>query len=405
VEGGWAVTPDGTRTIKFTDRTKLFGHAVRNMYLSCAGSDYWAETGDPDFGQTVNRLWDNLVHRQMYITGGIGSRYRGEAIGLDYELPNLLAYTETCAAIGLVMWNYRNLHITAETRFADCLERSLYNGVISGISLDYRHYFYMNPLSSLGDHERFEWHDCTCCPSNIQRLLAEIPGYFYSTDDNGIWVHLYDSSTASIALRNGETVKLSQETKYPYDGAIALTLKTSKAVKFALHLRIPGWAEGYEIKVNGQAIEKTAGPGNYLAVNRIWSDGDKVELVLDMPIRFFTCNPHVADNLGQVAMMRGPLVYCFEDIDNKAIQSVHLAGVKNDFIPLAKAGKLISATGFDRPITAIELPGLEIASDETLYRPVARHELSGKPTRLTAIPYYAWANRGKSQMTTWLAIL
>jgi DUF1680 family protein len=405
VEGGWAVTEKGRQNIKFTDRTKLFGHAVRNMYMVCAGSDYWAETDNQEFAQTINRLWNNLVNRQIYITGGLGSRYHGEAIGLDYELPNLLAYTETCAAIGFVMWNYRNLNITANANFADWLERSLYNGVLSGISFDYRHYFYMNPLASLGDHERFEWHDCTCCPTNIQRLFASLPGYFYSTDNTGVWTHLYDNSTAKIKMNNGKQITISQQTKYPYDGHIALKINLDQPQSFSLNLRIPGWAESCDLKINGKPFKYSATPGSYLAIDRQWIDGDCVELALPMPIRFVACHPNVTDNLRRVAMMRGPLVYCFEDVDNPALKSVHLAAFKNDFVEVARSANIVKAKVFDRPVTAIEISGFEIIPDESLYRSVTRYDLPTRPVRLTAIPYFAWANRGKSQMTTWPAIL
>jgi DUF1680 family protein len=404
VEGGWAVA-GGNRILKFTDRTKLFGHAVRNMYLTCAGSDIWAETGDQDLAKTVNRLWDNLVHRQIYITGGLGSRYCGEAIGLDYEMPNLLAYTETCAAIGFVMWNYRNLHITADAKFADWLERSLYNGVISGISLDYRHYFYMNPLASLGDHERFEWHDCTCCPSNIQRLLAALPGYFYSTNTDGVFVHLYDEGAAQVTLKNGKTLTLTQQTKYPYDGHIAITIGAAKSESFTLNLRIPNWAESYDIKVNGRTVEKSAKPSSYLAINRTWKNGDRVELTLPMPIKFIACHPHVTDNLGHVVIMRGPLVYCIEDVDNKNLKSIHTTGLKNDFAALASKAVTVPAAGFDKTTLAVKLPAAEIQTDETLYRPVTKVELSTRPAEIVAIPYYTWANRGKSQMAVWLPVI
>jgi DUF1680 family protein len=404
-DGGWAVTATGTQSVKFADRTKLFGHAVRNLYMTCAGSDYWAETGDSDFAKAVNALWENLVDRRIYITGGVGSRYRNEAIGLDYELPNLLAYTETCAAIANVMWNYRNLHITAEAHFADWLERSLYNGVISGISLDYRHYFYMNPLASLGDHERQEWFDCTCCPSNIQRLLAALPGYFYATDDKGVWVHLYDSGTAEVTLKNGSKINLTQQTQYPYDGNIVITINAAKSETFALNLRIPGWAESYDIKINGQAIDKSANPGKYLSINRTWKDGDRVELTLPMPIQFIACHPNVTDNFHRVAIMRGPLVYCIEDVDNKGLKSVHMAGLKNDFASLASQAVTIPAAGFDMTTLAVKLPAAEIEAQNALYQPVTKLESKTRPTEIVAIPYYTWANRGRSQMTVWLPVL
>jgi DUF1680 family protein len=303
------------------------------------------------------------------------------------------------------MWNYRNLHITAEARFADWLERSLYNGVISGISLDYRKYFYMNPLSSLGDHERQAWFDCTCCPSNIQRLLAALPAYVYSTDSESVWVHLYDSSSAEVTLKNGAEFKLTQQTKYPYDGKVTMTIQSARPAKFVIKMRIPNWASGYEIQINGKAGEKSAKAGEYLTIRREWRDGDRVELVLPMAVKFIVCHPMVENNFRQVAIMRGPLVYCLEDVDNSDLSSVHLAAMKNDFSTLSAEARTIQAKGFRQPITAIELPGEEIQAGETLYSEAKRYESVVRGVKLTAIPYYAWANRGRSQMRTWIPIV
>ena len=404
-DAGWVTCAERNYVVKFTDRKELFGHAVRNLYMSCAGSDIWAETGDKAFGEAVKTLWNNFVNCKIYITGGVGSRYIGEIIGLNYELPNLLSYTETCAAIAAVMWNYRNLQITGETAFADWMERSLYNGVISGISLDYQKYFYVNPLSSLGYHERRRWFDCTCCPSNIQRLLAALPGYLYSTDAEGVWVHLYDSNSAEVSLKNGSTFKLIQQTQYPYDGKVTIRVESAKSESFTMHLRIPGWASGYEVRINGKAGETSVKPGQYLSIKREWRSGDEVELMLPMAVKFIACHPMVENNYRQVAIMRGPLVYCLEDVDNSDLKSVHLAALKNDFTALSAKAGTIPAKGFQQAITAIELPGEEIQAGETLYSAVEKYETKVRPTKLTAIPYYAWANRGRSQMRTWIPIV
>jgi uncharacterized protein len=351
----------------------------------------------------VKRLWENLVDKKMYITGGVGSRYREEAIGLNYELPNLLAYTETCAAIANVMWNYRNLQITGEARFADWLERSLYNGVISGFSLDYTKYFYMNPLASLGDHNRQEWFDCTCCPSNILRLLASISGYFYSTSRDGIWVHLYDTSTATLELANGTAVTVVQETKYPFDGKIKLVLKMPQDAKFGLNLRIPNWAGDYSVKMNHKKFTAKTKSGNYLTIHRTWQNNDTVELDLPMPVQTIGCHPSVSDNVGKVALMRGPLVYCLENVDNSGLASVHLAAMKKRI-----AATVAPAKGFKlkQPIPAIQFGGVQIKAGEALYYPAAKDAVQTKPAKLTAIPYFAWANRSKnSQMTVWIPII
>ncbi|NLE28364.1 MAG: glycoside hydrolase family 127 protein [Phycisphaerae bacterium] len=404
-DASWKTAWSEDCTVKFTERTELWGHAVRNLYMACGGSDLWAETDDPQIAQAVNRLWQNLVNRRIYITGGVGSRYRHEAIGLDYELPNLLAYTETCAAIANVMWNYRNLHITADARFADWLERSLYNGVISGISLDYQHYFYVNPLASFGDHQRQKWFDTTCCPSNLQRLLAMLPGYFYSTDNEGVWVHLYDTGTAGITLKNGDQLTLTQQTKYPYDGLIVMTINTDKPETFNLNLRIPSWADSCDIKINGQAVGNSATPGQYFSINRTWTNGDRVELTLPMPLKFIACHSHVTDNFHRVAMMRGPLVYCIEDVDNKNLKSVHEVGIKNDFSILASQAVIIPTAKFDFTTLAVKSPAFEFQSEDALYRPVTKLEVKHRPTQIIAIPYYIWANRGRSEMTIWLPVI
>jgi uncharacterized protein len=390
-------------TVPFTQRKELFGHAVRNLYMACGGSDLWAETGDQSLGKAVVRLWENLVNRKIYLTGGVGSRYREEAIGLNYELPNLLAYTETCAAIANVMWNYRNLQITGEARFADWLERSLYNGVISGLSLDYTEYFYMNPLASLGDHHRQEWFDCTCCPSNIIRLLASITGYFYSTGRNGIWVHLYDSGTANLELPNGTAVTVVQETKYPFDGKIKLVLKMPHDAKFDLNLRIPNWAGDYSVKMNHKKFTAKTRSGNYVTIHRTWQNNNTVELDLSMPVQTVGCHPGVSDNVGKVALMRGPLVYCLENVDNPDLPSVHLAAVTK------KATATVApAKGFKlkQPIPAIKFSGGQFKAGKALYSPIETNAVKTKPAKLTAIPYFAWANRSKnSQMTVWIPII
>ncbi len=384
------------KEVPFEDRKEFFGHAVRNLYMASAGSDLWAETGDQKIGRAVNRLWENLINRKIYITGGVGSRQQGEIIGLNYELPNLLAYAETCAAIANIFWNHRNLQITAEARFSDWLERSLYNGTISGFSLDYTHYFYENPLASFGDRNRQEWFECTCCPSNIVRLLASITGYFYSSGSDGLWVHLYDSNV--VQFRDTEII---QKTGYPFDGRITFTFKMKKDTSFALNLRIPGWAENFSVKINNRPMKVKMEPGRYLALNRIWQNNDTATLELKMPVQPIVSHPHAIDNFHRVALMRGPLVYCLESTDNPGLTSVHLAALKPNLISKAK---IVPGKGFyKQSIPAIILPGLLIRPENTLYRPIRKYDIKSKPVTLTAIPYYAWANRGKnSQMTVWI---
>jgi len=397
--GGWVkpINP-GEPEVKFIRRKELFGHAVRNLYMASGASDIWAETGDWNFGRTVERLWENLVQRKMYITGGLGSRQAGEIIGLNFELPNLLACAETCAAIAFVFWNHRNLQVTGEPRYADYLERSLYNGVISGISLDYTKYFYENPLASLGDRRRVEWYDCTCCPSNMVRLLGSITGYFYSTSPEGIWVHLYDAGTAQIVLPDGRRVRIVQETEYPNDGRVKMTVEPADEARFAVHLRIPNWAEKVTVKINGKSVKTRFQPNRYLSLDRVWKKGDTIELILPMTVRAVACDPRVLDNYQRAVLMRGPLVYCLESTDNPGLPSVFQGAIRSGF-----SAQMTTVRGFKPSIPAIRLKGLCLKTSDVLYHPLGKHG-KPKPAALTAIPYYAWANRGDSQMAVWIPV-
>src|SRR5580765_6464137 len=301
----------------FTERTKLEGHAVRGMYACSGATDYYMETGDETYLKTLNTLWNDMTTTKMYVTGGVGSRSDGEAFGDAYELPNFRAYGESCAAIGNMMWNWRMLSVTGDAKFTDVIERALYNGINSGMSLDGTMYCYRNPLAfdpTTGDKIRNPWYDVTCCPPNLERTFASLPGYFYSTSRDGIYVHLYDNSDLDWHLEDGTGLKVSQETNYPWDGEVEIAVTPARASDFTLHLRIPAWADSAQVAVNGKAVVGIK-PGEYLPVERRWTSGDVVRLSMEMPPQVLEANPRVADDTGRVALQRGPLVYCLEGLD------------------------------------------------------------------------------------------
>ncbi len=385
--------------LPFTSRTSLVGHAVRAMYASSGATDYYAETGDQAYGKTLETLWQDLTRRKMYITGGVGSRSEGEAFGEPYELPNDQAYGESCAAIGNMMWNFRMLQVTGEERFADVLERALYNGVNSGMSLDGTLYCYRNPLSSRGDKIRNPWYETTCCPPNLERTLAELPGMFYSTGKDGIYAHLYHNSRLSWHLEDGTGIAIEQKTNYPWDGGVELTVEPARQESFTLHLRIPAWASEVSLSVNGQAVNAPAA-GSYAAISRTWKAGDRVSLRLGMKPAIMTANPLIESDYGKVAVQRGPLIFCLEQPDQSApVGDLVFTGTREPFQEAMHDDLLggiveLSHTGgvWDPP-----------ASAAPLYAPLpAAQAWARRPVELKFIPYYAWANRGPQAMEVWV---
>ena len=391
--------------IPFTSRTHLEGHAVRAMYACCGATDYYLETGDQAYWKTLNTLWDDLVNHQMYVTGGVGARSDGEAFGDPYELPNFTAYGESCAAIGNMMWNWRMLAATGDAKYADVIERALYNGINSGMSLDGTLYCYRNPLGfdpSSGDHIRNPWYDVTCCPPNLERTFASLPGYFYSTSSEGLYLHLYDNSVLDWHLENGTALKVQQKTKYPWNGVGDITITPEKPVEFTLYLRIPGWSDHTQVKVNGKAVSG-ATPGQYLALRRRWEPGDVISVKFDLTTHLVAANPRVVDDYGRVAIQRGPLVYCLEQLDQPegvALRDVRLdvnqkssAPFQEEFRDDLLGGVLVlkcMGALYDRSSSTAEL--------YFRYRP----ETSEKhATTLTFIPYYGWANRAATPMQVW----
>jgi len=385
----------------FREQNEVVGHAVRALYLYSGAADVYAETGDPGLLEALERLWRNMTTKRMYVSGGLGSRYEGEAFGGDYELPNERAYTETCAAIASVMWNWRMLMLEGDARYADLMEHTLYNAVLPGLSLDGQHYFYQNPLADDGTHRRQPWFGCACCPPNVARLLASLPGYFYGVSEDRIWVHLYAGSTASVSLNGDRTVSLAQRTDYPWNGNVEIKVRGEG--DFGLMLRVPSWCEeGSRIEVNGETVDGPASSGSYAEVRRAWRTNDTVRLNLPMPVRRVECHPHVAENAGRVALMRGPLLYCIEQANNPGLDPRDLVlPTASDLSAHYDPGLLGGVTWLK---TRAEVFAPDDAWNDRLYRtaPEQPEARRAEPAELTAVPYYAWANRKPGAMRVWL---
>ncbi len=376
------------------EQGEVIGHAVRAMYLYSAMADLANETGDAGLLSACERLWDDLVLRRMYLTGGIGPSASNEGFTEPYDLPDETAYAETCAAVGLVFWAHRLLQFGGHGRYADVMEQALYNGTISGVSLDGSRFFYVNPLASQGHHHRKGWFDCACCPPNIARLIASVGGYAYSAGDLDAWVHLYMQSQARLRIA-GADVTLRQVTRYPWDGGVRIEIGCAAPAEFTLHARIPGWCERWSVAVNGAEMAFTPVDG-YVAIARQWSPGDVVELTLELPVAFVHANPNVPQMLGRVALRRGPIVYCLEGVDNGQMKLDRLAlDPRSTFEPSWQPdllGGVVALTGQASWTQAEDWGG-------ALYR---SRQPSQTPVSVTAVPYYAWDNRAAGEMRVWL---
>lgn len=388
--------------LPFRSLSRLEGHAVRAVYLNCGATDVATEEDDRALRDALDAMWDSMASRQMYIHGGLGPRHQNEGFGdEDFELPNIRAHAETCASVANVMWNWRLLLLTGEGQYADLLEQTLYNSVLSGVSLDGRGYFYQNPLSDDGHHRRQEWFGTACCPGNVSRLLSELPGYLYSTRDTDIWVHLYASNSARLTLSDDLTVELVQKTNYPWSGEV--TIETLTPGTYTLHLRVPGWCgQDWTVTLNGEPISYEWGRNGYLGIRRTWQAHDVVCLTLSMPVRFMESHPYIEGNYDRVALMRGPLLYCLEAIDHpgvdiRLLQLSATASFEPEYVDNLLEGVVVLRGN------AQISPGDETWEGQ-LYRERAADtgSVAMKSVPVTAIPYYAWANREAGPMLVWL---
>ena len=385
------------------EQDEAVGHAVRATYMYSGIADVAALTGDKEYIDAIDRIWDNIVSKKLYITGGIGATRHGEAFGKNYELPNASAYCETCAAIGNVYVNHRMFLLHGESKYYDVLERTLYNGLLSGVSLQGDGFFYPNPLESAGGYERKPWFGCACCPSNICRFIPSVPGYVYAVNGNDLYVNLYMPNTLTQKV-NGKDVVLRQETGYPWNGDVQITIDKNSAKTFSLKLRIPGWVRGevapgglysyadgkslgYKVLVNGEEVSSDLDKG-YFTITRKWKKGDKVSFHLDMEPRIVTAREEVEADRGRIAIERGPIVYCAEAADNSfPVRSVLMV----------REPSLVAQPG---DVLGYPVEKISTIAQTLHYDQMGR--LRVDDVKLTMIPYYAWCHRGAGEMTVWL---
>ncbi len=386
------------------EQKEITGHAVRAMYLYTGAADVGAAKNDNGYMDAMKTVWEDVVYRNMYITGGIGSSGSNEGFTTDYDLPNEHAYCETCASVGMVFWNQRMNLLTGDAKYIDVLERSLYNGALDGLSLSGDRFFYGNPLASSGGYCRKEWFGCACCPSNIARLVESIGNYIYARSNNSVYVNLFVGSSVDLSVQN-KKVKIAQTTKYPWDGEVQIAVIPEKQTQFGLYVRIPGWAQNqpvpgdtyaftdkdaaqFTITVNGVAENCTVVNG-YAVINRTWKKGDLVSLSLPMPVRRIKAIDKVKEDKNSVALQRGPLVYCFEHPDNGA-QNMNIVlpdqvKLNAEFNPSLLNGVVVLKG--NAPVVSVSADGFNVSTET-------------KP--VVAIPYYSWANRGEGPMKVWV---
>jgi len=416
-------TDDNSDRQPFREMDRVAGHAVRANYLFAGAADLYAETGDVSLLKTLDKLWDDVVNHKMYVTGGCGALYDGvsvdgtsykpdtvqkihQAYGRDYQLPNFSAHNETCANIGNLLWNWRMLQLTGDAKYADIAELELYNSVLSGVSMGGTKFFYTNSLAAAADYPyHLRWEGgrqsyiqlSDCCPPNALRTIAEVNNYMYSVGAEGFYVNLYGGNKLSTRLKDGSAIRLEQQTNYPWNGNISITINEMPKNELVMHLRIPGWCKRAAIKVNGIQVPIKNEHG-YAAIKRSWKTGDRIELVLDMPAVLLESNPLVEETKNQVAVKRGPVVYCLESPD------LPQQNVFDVVIPSSIQFTAVQATIGNGNITALTGNAVLLQHNEwkdTLYKEI---NTSVKPVRIKLIPYYAWANRGKSDMTVWIPV-
>ncbi|MGB8818714.1 MAG: beta-L-arabinofuranosidase domain-containing protein [Rhizobiaceae bacterium] len=374
----------------------VVGHAVRAMYLYTAMADLAKELGEESLKRACETLWDDVILTKMYVTAGLGPSEHNEGFTKDYDLPNATAYAETCASVALIFWAQRMLHLDFDGIYADILETALYNGALSGLSRDGVSYFYANPLESDGTAKRWTWHNCPCCTMNVSRLVASVAGYFVSVKDDGAAFHIYGGSEFSAEF-SGVAVKFSETSNYPWDGVVSIKIDPLKPVNFGLSLRIPGWCLGASLSVNGQTIDVAANSKlGYVTVARAWQAGDVITLDLPMPPEKIYAHPNVSMNAGRVALQRGPLVYCVEEMDHPggAVQRFRLP--RGCELSTTERAELFDG------IVMLESKATSVDPQEfgTLYRNSPPLEAAAK---LTALPYFLWNNRGQGSMLVWIA--
>ncbi len=393
-----------------TQQDEAEGHAVRAMYLYSGMADVAALTGDTAYLKAIDRIWENMVSKKMYVQGSIGAVGDGERFGENYELPNATAYNETCAAIGSVFWNQRMFLLHGDSKYIDVMEKTLYNGLISGVGLDGKSFFYTNAMQIKNNFsgadtepERSGWFTCSCCPTNVVRLIPSIPGYIYAEKGNAVYVNLFISGEGKLTVNN-KAVKIIQQNNYPWDGGLLFTIEPSEKMDMGLKIRIPGWAKNEaipsdlysfekksamqtEIKVNGIPVNYQLEKG-YAVISRKWKKNDKVEVILPMNVRRVTATDKVADDNGKVAIQRGPIMYCAEWKDNNGLASNFIIPKTSVFKPVFEKDLLHGVTILKAGVKSIHID----ASGENV---------STENATLTAIPYYAWANRGKGEMMVW----
>lgn len=405
-----------------TEQDEAVGHAVRAGYMYAGMADVAALTGDSAYIKAIDRICDNIISRKYYITGSVGARHAGEAFGNNYELPNLTAYNETCAAISMVYLFHRMFLFHGDAKYIDCMERTLYNGVISGMSVDGGRFFYPNPLAADGKYAfnadntttRQPWFGCACCPSNLSRFIPSLPGYVYAVKDNCLYVNLFAAGTATMQV-GGKEVAVEQETRYPWDGDIAIHVTKNKGRDFAMMVRIPGWVRGevvpgnlysfaddvktgYRVTVNGDEVKGELRNG-YLAISRRWKKGDVVRVHFDMQPRAVVASSKVADDRGKIAVERGPIVYCAEQADNSGFNSHHVLLSRKPIFEVNPNYSIRNTESDGKPfeVTSIIVTNAQEACIST------DGKLTSWDVRLTLIPYYAWNHRGTGYMDVWMA--
>ena len=408
----WKDTAYAQDVLPVKQQTQITGHAVRAMYMYTGAADVAAQTGDEEYMKAMRNVWEDVVYRNMYITGGIGSAGSNEGFSVDYDLPNEQAYCETCASVGMVFWNQRMNAMTGNAEYIDVLERSLYNGALDGLSLSGDRFFYGNPLASRGQHYRREWFGTACCPANIARMIASLGDYIYAKSDDAIYVNLFVGSNTTIPLKNGN-VGVKMETNYPWEGKVKLMIDPEKKGKFKVYIRIPGWSQGSQAKmvpgdlykrdlfnvvvsphyrtlpaVNGETERRNYENG-YVVIEREWKKGDIIEVGFLMEEQLITARPELKQDSNRIAIQRGPIVYCVEGTDNNG-------KAWNIVIPEGTQFETIDYKVLDEPVKALtaEVPVVTVGDDGL--------SLKTEKKKIIAIPYYTWANRGRNEMQVWL---